>query len=97
MQARLVHDMAGLLDIARARRDELNISHETIDALAGFPAGYASKILAPVPIRGIGYGSLGDLLGALGLALIVVEDLAAAERVRRRWLPRRRPQRKIPE
>jgi hypothetical protein len=91
MTARLIYDMPGLLEIVRSRRDALNVSHETIDHLAGFPAGYTSKLLSPVPMRGISHMSLGGLLGALGLALVVVEDTAAASRVRRRWTPRKRP------
>jgi hypothetical protein len=90
---KLVHDMPGVLDVMRAQRDRLNLSHETLDAISGLPSGYVGKVLAPEPVRGLGYMSLGALLGALGLALIVVEDSAAAERVRRKWVPRKRPQR----
>jgi hypothetical protein len=97
MTSKLIHDMPGLLDVIRARRDELNISHETIDALCKFQDGYTGKLLAPEPVRGLGYGSLGALLGALGLGLVVVEDSAAAARVRRNWVPRKRPQRKTRE
>lgn len=97
MTAKLIHDMPGLLAALRMQRDALNVSHETLDAISGLPAGYVGKVLSPEPVRGLGYGSLGALLGALGLALIVVEDSAAAERVRRKWTPRKRPQRKSPE
>jgi hypothetical protein len=92
--ARMIHDMHGLLDVIRARRDALNVSHETIDHLAGFPAGYTSKLLAPEPVRGISHMSLGAVLGALGIGLVVVEDSAARERVHQKWVPRKRPQRK---
>jgi hypothetical protein len=95
--AKLIHDMPGLLAELRAQRDALNVSHETIDDLANLPDGYTGKLLAPEPVRGLGYGSLGAVLGALGLALIVVEDSAAAARVRSNWVPRKRRQRKVTE
>jgi hypothetical protein len=97
MTAKLICSMPELLAAIRARRDALNISHETIDDLAGLPAGYTSKLLSPDPIRGIGYMSLGAVLGALGMALIAVEDSAAVTRVHEKWVPRKRPQRKAPE
>jgi hypothetical protein len=97
MTAKLIHGMPELLDVIRARRDALNISHETIDELAGFPSGYTGKLLASDPVRGLGYMSLGGVLGALGMALVAIEDSAAAARVLKKWVPRKRPQRKAPE
>ena len=88
--------MGELLDRIRARRDELNISHETIDTIAGLASGHTSKLLAPVPIRGIGYQSLGDLMGALGIALAVVEDSEQRAKVEGRWHKRKRPQKLVP-
>jgi hypothetical protein len=38
-----IRSQSELLDAIRARRDELNISHETIDNIAGFQAGYTSS------------------------------------------------------
>src|ERR1700722_17017448 len=90
MISKIHTSLPGILDVCRARRDELNLSHETIDHLAGFPAGYTSKLLAPVPIRGISYMSLSGLLGALALALVVVEDSIQREKVEDRWVPRKR-------
>jgi len=92
MMTAAIHSMADLLDVIRAKRDALNISHETIDNLAGLPAGYTSKVLAPIPIRGIGYTSLGDILGALAIALVPVEDTAQRIKVEGRWQKRKRPQ-----
>jgi hypothetical protein len=97
MIGKLVTGMPELIEVLRERRDLLNISHETIDELAGLPSGLTGKILAPEPIRGVGYGSLGPLLGALGVAILVVEDSAAATRVHQRWIPRKRTWRKTPK
>jgi hypothetical protein len=83
-----IRSMAELLNAMRARRDQLDISHETIDAISGVPSGYTSKLFAPIPTRGIGYKSLGDVLGALGMALVPVEDPEATRLVRHRWAKR---------
>jgi hypothetical protein len=90
-----IRSQAELLDAIRARRDELNISHETIDQIAGFQGGYTSKLLAPQPIKNLGPMSLGAILGALGLALVAVADPEAEQRVSKRWQKRKRPQ-KLP-
>jgi hypothetical protein len=91
-----IRSMAELLVVIRARRDELNISHETIDNIAGLQAGYTSKMLAEKPIRGVGYMSLGAVLGSLGIGLAVVEDTEQCARVETRWQKRKRPQKLLP-
>lgn len=87
-----IRSMPELLNAIRARRDELNISHETIDGIAGLQSGYTSKLLAPTPIKNLGPMSFGSLLGALGLAVVVVEDPQAIVRVEKHWQKRKRPQ-----
>jgi hypothetical protein len=91
--SRLIRSIDDLVAAIRARRDELNVSHELLDDLAGLQSGYTSKLLAPEPMKGLGPMSLPALLGALGAALVLVEDSAQAERVRDRWTPRKRPPR----
>jgi hypothetical protein len=88
--AKVITSMTGLLDAIRARQDELDLSCETIDALAGFPSGYTSKLVAPVPIRGISHMSLTAILGALAIGLVVVEDPGQRQIIEGRWLPRKR-------
>lgn len=73
-----------------ARRDQLNVTHGTLDELSGLQAGYVSKVLAPKPIKHLGPTSLGPLMGALGVTLLMVEDTAQMERIRARLLKRRR-------
>lgn len=92
---RVIRTMPEILDVMRAKRDRLNISHETIDNIAGVQPGYTSKILAPSPLRGVGYQSLGDLLGALAIGFVPVDDVEQQERVKGRWQKRKRPQ-KLP-
>lgn len=81
---KIIRDMEGILEVMRAKRDALNISHETIDNISGLPSGYTSKVLAPEPQRGVGYQSLGDLMGALAIGFIPVDDHEQIERVKSR-------------
>src|SRR5258708_39449173 len=80
--------MPELIAALRARRDELQITHETIDSIAGWPAGYAGKLLAPEPIKNLGWMSLGLALDTLGIALMVVPDEEQIKRVEKRWTKR---------
>jgi hypothetical protein len=79
--------------VLRSRADELAVTRETIDAVAGLPSGYAGKVLAPTPIRALGRISMGLVLGALGLVLIVAEDTDTLARLQSRLTKRRRPPR----
>jgi hypothetical protein len=91
MSERLIRDIPDLVAALRARRDELAISHETLDYIAGLQSGYVSKLLAPDPMKGLGPMSLPALLGALGVALVLVDDPEQIERVRDQWIKRKRP------
>jgi hypothetical protein len=64
----------GLHQAMRARAEELSISREQIDELASLTRGHAGKLLAPYPIKAIGRTTLGPMLYALKLKLIVVPD-----------------------
>jgi hypothetical protein len=89
----LIASREQLLRVVRDRRDELDLSHETIDAIAGLQSGYTSKLLSDPPMRGFGEMSLKALLEALGLRIavaVIVEDVDLADRVRARWKPRKR-------
>lgn len=70
-------DYQELVDLLRAWVHELGTTFEAIDDRAGLTTRHVSKLLAPVPLKGIGRASLGPLLGALGLKLIVAVDEAA--------------------
>jgi hypothetical protein len=86
-----VRDYDELIAAIRARRDELEVTHETIGEVAGIASGHASKLLCDPPMKRMGIISLGAVLGALGLKLIVVEDEEALARVRRRLVKRQYP------
>jgi hypothetical protein len=58
----------------RSRMNSLAGVCEEVDAVAGLPNGYTTKLLAPIPIRHFGRVSLGLILTVLGLKLVVVTD-----------------------
>ena len=80
----IVRTTDDLREVFRRRVAEMNISLETLDAIAGLPTRYSSKVLGLQPTRRFCQFSLDGLLGALGLMLIVVEDAEALARVQRR-------------
>ncbi|WP_354113696.1 MULTISPECIES: hypothetical protein [unclassified Bradyrhizobium] len=82
-----------LVEALRARKEALNLSHETIDALVGWADRYSAKVLSPAPRRNLSGDTLQAVLDALGLgiaAVILVEDPAQVARMRHRW-PTRGP------
>jgi hypothetical protein len=90
-QLGVCHDYDGLHRILRDRADELNVSRTTLDEAAGLTPGHASKLLAPRPLKKLGVVSLGLMLQAMGLKLVVVEDVEALERISAKLIPREVP------
>ena len=80
----IVRTTDDLREVFRRRVAQLNISLETLDALAGLPTRYSSKVLGLQPTRRFGQISFEALLGALGLMLIAIEDAEALARVQHR-------------
>jgi hypothetical protein len=73
----------GLLQALLARKDELDVSYETLDHVAGLPVRYSAKVLGARQ-RTLGPTSLGALLGALALKLAIVSDEEQLERIKHR-------------
>jgi hypothetical protein len=88
-QIGIARDYADLHRLLRARAEQLDVSRLVLDEIAGLQSGYSSTLLAPRPRKRLGHMSLGAMLGALGLALVVVEDAAQLARIRSRLVPRR--------
>ena len=86
-----IRSMQEMVAAFRACRDEREITHETVDDIAGWQSGYSSKLLAPTPIKNLGWMSLGAALGAFGKVLLLVDDPEQIKRVKDRWTPRERP------
>lgn len=69
-----VREYSDLQAAMRARADEINISRMAIDEALGLTRGHAGKILASYPMRALGRTTMGPMLWALGLKLLVVVD-----------------------
>ena len=67
------------------------VTLETLDHIAGWPSGYSGKLLAPDPIKNLGWLSLGLGLNALAIKLVVVEDPEERKLVESLWKRRERP------
>ena len=74
-----IRNIADYHAIARARADELSLTREGLDRLAGFGSGHASKLLASIPTKRVGPVTFGTLNGALGMKLVAVEDLESMQ------------------
>jgi hypothetical protein len=79
----------------RARADEVGVSREALAELAGLPSGYPATLLAPHGAKRLGPISWDVMLPALGLAVVIVEDPAAVERMRPRWAKMQRHEEKV--
>jgi hypothetical protein len=77
-----------LIEVLRARANELELSRESIDTICGLPSGLAGKILGLKSIRRLGMDSLGPILETLGLKLLAVPDEAKLARNRWRFVKR---------
>jgi hypothetical protein len=84
-------DYDDLHEILRGRATEIGTTREALDAVSGLQSGYSAKLLAPVPIKTLGKISLGPMLQTLGLALVVVRDDAAFDRIKDRLSKSQRP------
>jgi hypothetical protein len=77
-------EYAAMQEFFRQRADELGLSRTTIDRLANFTPGLASKFLSPTPIKRIGHEHIGPLCAALAVAWIPVEDAQSRAELNRR-------------
>ena len=80
-----------MLKAIRTRVEELNISHETLDHLAGLQSGYAGKILCNPPIKRMGAFTLFLVLQALGLSVVLVENTDLLKALKSRLIARKKP------
>ncbi len=80
----LIHNYHELQEALRERAEKLQVSRQALDDIAGLQGGYTAKLLQPVPVKPMGIMSLGALLGAMGVRLVLIEDQAALARVKSR-------------
>jgi len=82
----LAHDYPSLHRVLRERREALGIRFSSIDEAGLLPDGQSSKLLSLVPRRSVlGPLSLGGILQALGVELLVVESPRAMAYAARHW------------
>src|SRR5260370_18376143 len=85
--ARVVYHYPAFIEAIRDRTVDLQISRLEIDRIAGLPTGFSGKALSRNPVKRIGLVSLGPLLEALGLIVMIVEDPAPRDRTLARPAP----------
>jgi hypothetical protein len=90
MPAAEIRTYADLVRALRARKEQLDLSYVTIEAVGGLTPGYASKLLSPRASKGFGEVSLALVLQVLGLKLLLVEDEEGLARIRPRLVKRYR-------
>jgi hypothetical protein len=78
-----------VVDVFRARADELELSRLEIDHLSGLASGHSSHLLAKRFTQRLGPLSLPLMLDTLGLRLLVVEDPKLTARTLKRRTPRK--------
>jgi len=76
-----------ILEALRTRKETLGLSDAIVDELAGLTGGHWNKVAGPSRIKTPSLYTLMSVIGALGLAVQLVED--PESRVRSRWERRR--------
>jgi hypothetical protein len=80
-QSFLINEYRDLHFLLRSRASSVGVSRATIDELCDTTRGYAQKVLAAEPQRGVSAQLLIKMAKALGLQVIIAEDPSAAERL----------------
>jgi hypothetical protein len=86
-----VTDYPGLIAALRSWMQELGTTMESVDEVCGWQSRHVNKLLAPTMIKTLGRVSMGAVLGALGLKLIVAVDEPVLARMKRRLAQSRWP------
>jgi hypothetical protein len=81
-------EYSDFIQVIRNRVAELSIHGTRFDALAGWPEGYLSKLTSAHPVRRVGLQSMGPLLSAMGVKLVMIEDPEGTQRLKDRLEPR---------
>jgi hypothetical protein len=71
---RIVLDYEALLEGFRDRVEDLDVPRFEINEAGGFTTRYAEKLLCDPPMKTLGMHSLGRMLKATGMALVLVID-----------------------
>jgi hypothetical protein len=90
-----VTDYPGLIAALRSWMQELGTTMESVDEVCGWQSRHVNKLLAPTMIKTLGRVSMGAVLGALGLKLIVAVDEPVLARMKRRLAQSRWPAKRV--
>lgn len=74
----------GLRAVFLARSVSLGLTGEEIDDLSKLADRYAQKLLSPVEVKSMGRYSLGPLMSALAVKIVIVEDTEMLARIGRK-------------
>jgi hypothetical protein len=74
-----------VLEALRARKVALQLSNSMIDEIAGLTDGHFDKAAGPSRVKPPNLYTLMSIIGALGLAVQLVEDPERVRAVRNRW------------
>lgn len=85
---RYVDDYPVLVEAIRDRLDELGLTRNEVDRIAGLPDGYAGKLFTRSLMKAMGMRSLGPVLQTCGLVMVLLEDPAQRDRTLARREPR---------
>jgi hypothetical protein len=92
----MVRTEADMVEAYRGRIRQLGIAYSTVDAISGLPDRYTAKLMAPIPMKGLGEKAIEGLNGALGIAFVPIIDPEQVKRVEGRWVKRKRqPDKKV--
>jgi len=80
--------IAELQTLMRARVEQLQMSPEALDYVAGLSSGHSAKLFAPRPKKHIGGQTLPILLDALALKLVVMDDPERRAQLSQKYTPR---------
>ena len=78
----------GFIEAIRAKLLEHNIAYATLDAIAGWPSGYAAKVLCIPPMKRLAARTVFEAIEALGMETLLVDSAERLARVRTRLVKR---------
>lgn len=82
---KVVDDSQAIVAVIRGRLDELRMSHASLENLAGLASGHVGKVLGPAPVKRFGLDALWLVLPALGLKMVIEQDMDAVRVMEKRW------------
>ena len=83
-----VEHYQGFIEALRAKLVEHNIAYATLDAIAGWPSGYAAKVLCIPPMKRLAARTVFEAIEALGMETLLVPSAERLARVKTRLVKR---------